>query len=126
LILRIWFSGFWQNSKGLSPATGSLRSDDSSVTCEGSKIEGKEAAEIKGAVRRRVAADKNFMVAAVVVACAAGQAGMQHAICMFMVRLCLQRTQITVQSEVRRGGGRRRDMLDLHCWGWCHLMTTGT
>lgn len=73
MILRIWFEGSWQNSKGLSPATGNWRSDVLSVACEGSKIEGKEAAEIKGAVRRRVAADKNFMVATVVLALERGR-----------------------------------------------------
>lgn len=44
---------------------------------------------------------------------------------MFPVRRYLQRTQKKDQSGVRRGAGRRREVLDIHGQRRGHLMTTG-
>lgn len=80
--------------------------------CEGSKRAGKEAAEIRGAVRRRVAVDKNFMIATAVLFDEGGERAMlQRSVCE-TVRCYLLRTLREFRSPegllVRRSGDPQR------------------
>ena len=72
-MVRRWVDGVSQYSSGLSPPTGFLRWSLFTPigACEGSKREGKEAAATSGEARSRAVADKNFMIAIVVVVVAA-------------------------------------------------------